>query len=645
MAVRLNTVHREFLTGSIRPLPAVDAVHREVLQGSRLGRNIIAPVALVHREFLIKTPPLHTEMVHREYLILQTEPDVIRGQVLQNFEQVAQHGDFPAMADVFSSESVVQNVEQVTQQSDPMPFVWSQTRAAQALTLVVQSRPIVTQSITRAAQVRGLIIQQFAYTIPDELWSTTVAPQVVMLVVQSIDIPYTPVSGELLRQNMLAVVQQTPGMEIWRSPAYAGQLMMRVVQKRTSEPFPRSLIRVPQQMSQVTHKRSAEPFPQSDVAVGQSLSQVTQATVMPEYQGVDHAAQTRELVTQATVMPAPVGMIRTTQVIAELVTALPLILPISRMYLRQMVARVTAHADYLAPENLLARTAAAQVRHQAVQAADYPSASAPSVTVYAQALTVFNQKADPSWYISPGIIYERSKVVIDAQLHELAAQSSPLSLPISAEVDKQLQMLVVANLPLPTPEQMANSGIFATQLSEAVALVAKYPSTDEPASDIITGQVLQHTALVAEYPDAFLPTNFALVDQLHQQVMLAEEFADPGTLHAPINVSHISEQLAAISGYPDPDTLHSPVGASQIALQLSVPAVYPDKDAILSFSKISQLTQQAAFMATYPNKDLPQSRLRVNQVRHHVARRDLTMYQLPVPPRRHRVRIVCHFVY
>ncbi|ECK3505792.1 hypothetical protein FRH84_22860, partial [Salmonella enterica] len=91
--------------------------------------------------------------------------------------------------------------------------------------------------------------------------------------------------------------------------------------------------------------------------------------------------------------------------------------------------------------------------------------------------------------------------------------------------------------------------------------------------------------------------------------------------------------------------LHKPIAVQQVIQHVSMTAEYPDKDIPQSFAKVSQVLQHYADIANYPDKDAPQSTLRVRQVLEQVMMRDKSMYEMPQPPRKHRVQITCRFVY
>lgn len=593
--------------------------------------------------FIIRPPAGYIKTARIGFIINQVEVGP-PARVPQVREQVIQTHPEKPLSQVISYERAKQVMQLDTIASDPMPFPWSYTRVPQMRELVLQAKPNVVQSYDMSKQVRALAVGRFNYTIPGDIWSREFVSQNVMLVLQSLDIPYTPTSGEFIHQNMMLVVQASDPLPIWRSPAYIRQYIMLATTKRPVERLPRSNVYAALVRSQAVTKRPVEQMPYSLTRVAEVRSQAVQATQMPEPVGVIHSKQVFNLAVAPTTMDVKQGMIYDRQLRAAVVQARVEAPPISRERVPQVRSLVAGRSTYPLP-GTMTRLEARQVRVTALQQAVYPPPDIKSYEMVPQLRVLFSTKPPASEYPDPAIVYDRSKKIFLPQFTEQVTQARPLTLPISRTKVPQLQILAAQHTAYPTPEEMATSGIFVLQAIEHAAVVADYPSTDVPASNVDVTQLTEQLVVVADYPDAHLPTNYAIIPQLSEQVAMVETYPDPGDYKSPNAVWQLTEQLTYESAYPDAGTLHSPVLALQLAQAVSLTANYPDKDSPQSYARVSQLSQQAAFTATYPNKDAPQSIARVNQVFQHVARRDLTMYQLPVPPRRHRVRIVCRFVY
>lgn len=562
----------------------------------------------------------------------------------QTYDLVTQASPQRPVDQVISREFVKQAYQMGVSAADPMPFLWSYTRSAQMRELVLQARPNVVQSYDMSKQVRMAVVGRFNYTIPGDIWSSSRASQQVMLVLQSLDIPYTPTSGEFVRQQFLVVLQASAPLPIWTSPAYIRQTFALVAQKRPVERLPRSYVQSAHVTTQAVTKRPAEPLPYSRSRVAEMVTQAVQATDMPEPVGRIESAQVFNLAVVPSTMPVRVGTIEDRQVLTQVTTSRIEPPPISRERVPQVRTLAAGAADYTDPGMML-NIQGAQVRVEVVQHAAYPPPDFQSYEIVPQVQVIFSTKPPASVYPDPAEVYERSKVAMMPQMTELVTQRHLLPLPLSVSEAVQVGIAAVQKAIYPTPEEMANTGIFSWTVAEQLALVADYPSTAVPTSNVVVTQAAEQIAIVADYPDAHLPTNYAIIPQLAEQVAIEDFYPDPGTYRSPNAAWQIAEQLTYESDFPDAGTLHSPVLALQLAQTVSLAASFPDKDVPQSIVRVAQLSQQAAFRATYPNKDVPQSIVRVNQVRQTVVRRDLTMYQLPAPPRRHRVRITCRFVY
>lgn len=620
---------------------------------------------------------MYTQVLYRvlDLTLYQMQNDVLMkldrvpsifAQYTQNLQAVTQASNVLPMASVISMETARQSVSMVLQKSDDMPFVWSRTRVAQGRLQVVQSSPNSVISVERAAQARNLITSRAAMPVPLDMVSMENAAQNVLLICQSLDIPYQPTSGIYALQETVMAVQASSGMEMWRSPATVAQYSVRVVQKLTREPFPRSLITVGEQVSQVVQGVEMRvPLGMQEAA--QSATQVVQATDMPVPVGMELATQAVQLAAQQTAMEPPVGMImaaqetvrvvqhsddhlpisveKVAQEVSQVLQARPLILPISNERVKVGVNLVSQRADYEVPANMLARTRAAQARVLVLQPTDYGPVVRQSQTTLPQARLVFTLRADPSWYLSPATLYDRSRFVFAPQFVELTAQLLPGGQPWSQTWVSQYSIMTATHTNEPSPSQMANSGVFIQQTIAQIGCVATYFSTDFPASDADIYQVNQQYAMTATYPDAFLPTNYAVMLKIDKQIACEVVYDAPESLFLPVTAVQVIEHLALTTGYADPETIHQPITAFLVTQQLSVTATYPGKDVIQSRERVTQLTQQTAITAQYPDKSTPQATERVMQVSNSIVTRDTSMYQLPVPPRRHRVRINVRLVY
>lgn len=615
---------------------------REVLTATRAPADPML-VRKLDREFLIKLPATSFFQNSREILMVLDKKPSIHSKINQVYEHVTQKSIVPPLAQIISYESVKQNWQLTVQKSNPLAFPGSYVFTKEFIETVVQALPITAMSYDKTGQfislaATGALSQ---YIRPDDVWSKDSVAQQVVLVCQSLDIPYVPTSGLFARQNWELVVQALP-VAMWTSPASVGQQSLKVVQRRPMGGLPRSPINVNESRNLVVQKLDDTPLPRSAINVNESRNLVVQQTTMPVPFGNDRAAQLIELVAQKTAMPVSIGSVRVPSERVEVVTARVEPLPISYDKVTQYTTRVITDSVYPTLDSMIVKNLYRQTRVLVVIEADYPAAGLTSPASVGEARVMFNTGLPMP---TPDSIYQASKVRYVRQFVELVAQARALPLPISGMRVPSFRENVVQSFPMPAPGDMASSGSFAYQTLEQVLSTANYPDTSQ-VSTLSTTQVIEHVAQVdTGFPDPATLHEPVSVQQVISHAVSTDTFADPATLHSPITVTQVIGQVSLTVEYPDAGTLHAPVLAFQLVEQLTVAASYPDKDVPQSILKVTQVAQQAASVAVYPNKDTPQSLLRVTQIRENVMARDLSMYQLPEPPRRHRVRIVCRFVY
>lgn len=601
----------------------------------------------INVEVLYNPSKYRLTAVDVEVLYNYLEKPTIHSQLPQAFQNVVQERPYAPVLDIISHELATQVWNHAIVSHDDNTFPWSYTGTRQFTLAVVQALPINTISYESVNQLislsaHGAVLGDFP--IPAEMWSKVSVRQQVVLAVQSIDLPFIPTSGEFARQVYTQVVQAAP-LPLWRSPAKSSQVTLKVVQALPTPRRPWSLTRVVQMRNLAVVGRGIEPFPRSAVDVPQVYHFAVVPSEMPEPVGVEHAKVVYSLVAQATEMPEPVGRIHAGQYRIEVVSGRIDALPISASRLGQMRVEAVVGADYPLPDAMIIKGQAKQVYTTSVIAADYPPAYVPSFTKVSQMLAKYTQVADISWYPSPEDVLDRSKVARLGQVFELVAQSLAKPLPQSRTRVPSFGQMITMALPMPSPEEMATSGVFISQTFGQLLQKAVYPDTGIPASAVISQQVVGQLLQVAEYPDAFIPTSTIDLTQLTQQVLLEEGYPDWTEMHQPIDVQQVTQQLSSVAEYPDAGTLHAPVVSFSVAQQVATVSQYPDKDIPQSTLSVRHIVVQVTGKATYPDKDIPQSDLRVLQVRQNVLARDLKMYEMPKLPRRHRVRIVCRFVY
>ncbi|MCO9522947.1 hypothetical protein KU309_23615 [Salmonella enterica subsp. enterica serovar Mbandaka] len=586
------------------------------------------------------------------------------------YQYVTQHDVVPPLSDVISTERLYSlwNYAIVQQPiDDPISY----NIVKQAVTLSVLASPIVAMSYDMVKFAWSFAVAAATlgdFPLPDEMWSKTRTKQVWNLVLQSIDIPYVPTSGVFAIQNTTLVVQAHP-LPMYTTPASVKSNVVLAAQKRPVERLPRSLTRVAQELSQAVSALPI-PMPRSNVFAAQALSQaVIPADFVDPTVGVEHAAAVTSYAvceyqvslpisyTRAkTLTPLvlqfsdsqrtiPQSTTRTKHVSTQFVVKSDLFPVLSFSRVKQVRSYAVQETAYTPPINLLVWSRADAVRTSVVQqATDYPDPGIPTTSAIVGAATAYHVMKALD-YEDPNDMWEASKVQMVPQFVEKVLKAQPLRLPISYAPLAQYVELVTQYHYMPPPGEVAESGIHVRQVMQPVAFRATYPDPTVPVSFLTVNQVLEHIAIPADYPDVHLPTSDAIVNQVLEHVAQIDDFPDPGTMFRPLIVSQIIQQAAQDASYPDWSTLHKPIAVQQVIQHVSMTAEYPDKDIPQSFAKVSQVLQHYADIANYPDKDAPQSTLRVRQVLEQVMMRDKSMYEMPQPPRKHRVQITCRFVY
>lgn len=586
------------------------------------------------------------------------------------YQYVTQHDVVPPLSDVISTERLYSlwNYAIVQQPiDDPISY----NIVKQAVTLSVLASPIVTISYDKVKSAWSFAVVAATlgdFPLPDEMWSKVQTKQVWNLVLQSIDIPYVPTSGVFAIQNTTLVVQAHP-LPMYTTPASVKANVVLAAQKRPVERLPRSLTRVAQELTQAVTALPI-PMPRSNVFAAQALSQaVIPADFVDPTVGVEHAAAVTSYAvceyqvslpisyTRAkTLTPLvlqfsdnqrtiPLSTMRTKHVSTQFVVKSDLFPVLSFSRVKQVRTYAVQETAYTPPINLLVWSRADAVRTSVVQqATDYPDPGIPTTSAIVGAATAYHVMKALD-YEDPNDMWEASKVQMVPQFLEKVLKAQPLRLPISYAPLAQFVELVTRYQYMPPPGEVAESGIHVRQVMQPVAFRATYPDPTVPASFLTVNQVLEHIAIPADYPDVHLPTSDAIVNQVLEHVAQIDDFPDPGTMFRPLIVSQIIQQAAQDASYPDWSTLHKPIAVQQVIQHVSMTAEYPDKDIPQSFAEVSQVLQHYADIANYPDKDAPQSTLRVRQVLEQVMMRDKSMYEMPQPPRKHRVQITCRFVY
>lgn len=636
MIAGISRVVHEVLQGdtanavTLRQLGTPAVAVREVLQGdtdNAITKRMFATPAIAVREVLYGFPPYQLARATREVLLTYAQTPGIPTKASQVGGAVVQSLSMPPVADVISPEDVAFVASMTVQHSDVSGFPWSQSRTGQVVTFTLQARPNSVQSETSASSVSMAATVDAALLYPQisDVFSASILRQEVMLVAQSLDIAYTPDSKEYVPQLRALVVQHSDLTTMWTSPATVKQAGMKVLMSRGATTWPRSYTVAKQITCQAV---------------------IPASKVMPL-----SVSRSRQVFSQAVIpadMPTPLGRINAKHVISQAVTLregdLP---PVGFEHVAAVKLLAMAQADYPTPDSLLAKAKASQAACVVlVQSETQPLPSVWSYTRYAQAATIYTQRADPAWYPPVSGIETGSKYTFVPQLTEKVAQARSVEpWPISRIRVPLFTEQVTLQADYRPASSVATSGITMFQVSRMVAVTDAYDDPHNAYSLLTLQQVQSHVAQVAIYESAHTMETEIYAHQITETCIQTDTYPDPETLKSDNIASQIAAHLALEDSYPSPSGVHSLQEIRQIAEQVAVGDVFPDKDQPQSRLVVRQVAEQVAETCSYPDKDIPQSRIMARQIREQIALTDPDMYVMPRPLRRQRVKIIGRVVY
>lgn len=556
------------------------------------------------------------------------------------------HG-VPPVAEVISPEDVLSaTCYAVSAQSYGNPQSYSRVQTTAMLSVLGCPVTVISaESVAQAMIMQLMTADVGAYLRPGDYFSSDDVGQQVVLVLQSMDIPYTPTSGVSVRVNWTLAVQSSPMGRLPRSNVYAAQQLSQVVQPKP-EPMHRSVTNVAQQLTQAVIPAVFDDNTVGVEHVGGVTAYHVRSEPLPMHLSYLRAGSAASLVlaNDPDSQQTPLSVTRVKSV-AALQLEKSFDVPV------QSLSRIPVVHSYAAvqvpttpPINMLVWSRAdAVVSLVAAYADDYPDPNIP--TAVAETHQLASVAACGTHYDSPADMYEASKIQMASTIRQLSTRARPLPVPLSYTAVPQFWEYATRIERMPTPEEVLNSGIHIRLITQPIAFAAEYPDATVPYSYLSTGQVMEHVAQVAEYPDVHVPTADAIASQILEHVASPDDFPDPAEMFRPLLVNQVVEHYAAETLYPDANTLHKPVSVWQVAQQVSTIAVYPDKDIPQSKLNVYQVSEQVAVITKYPDKNTPQSTLRADMILEHVMAVDPTMYGMPAPPRKHRVQITCRFVY
>ena len=551
----------------------------------------------------------------------------------------------PPAADIWSKEEVRSAWTSVVSKAnidEPISYSSYQFTARLAVLaspLVTISRESVPQVLLKALSPANL----GDFPRPGDIHSPASSRTNVLLVLQSLDIPYIPSSGAYVCQNIVQVVQASP-LPMHTKPADVFTTAVLTTQTRSMN-MHRSYTRVNQMVSQavvpanfVDHTvgvehvgsmwalaavSSVEPLPQSDTEVGSFTSLALSPS---DYSGVQSHNRVKQVVSLALV-PKDIEQ------------------PTSKTRVASTDMLALVDSKYDTPDSYIRRNQNITAVMGVVSKTEYPDPSVPTTAIESASVVQLTMNVPGERYPTPEEIYAKFRYHQVAVAREVLTVSHNYGKPISYMRVPQYFEYVTSRKPLPPPEEVAESGLKVSQVTQILAAAADYPDKDAPASVLTVSQVLEQVAEVAEYPNAHLPTSYAVIPQITQPVMCVDAFPLPEDMHRPLNVAQITQGIADTATYEDAWSIHMPIYVGQLVQHYASISSYPDKDTPQSKLRVSQVLEQTAVIAVYPDKDQPNSALRAGQVLEQVATVDPSLYVMPSPPRKHRVQVNCRFVY
>lgn len=644
MAIYSSGINRQWLVGDHLPQEAYHVLYsedRQFLVSDRASANLYAQ----HTQVLYRVLDMELFSESRQMLaVLDATPSVV-GAYAQGMSGVVSSRPVPPPALTISYETVNQSFQLVTQASPDLPFLWSPVSVGHQAVQVVQSKEITAQSAESVPSVVSTAAGRAVYTRPEDVTSVSAVAAAGVLVCQSSEIPYIPPSGEYVPQQVVAVTQAADYPSSYRSMSSVRSAAVKVAQRRTPEKLPRSKTRAAGTVTQAVTQRDSEGLPLGWQMSAQSFSQAVTATEMPQPVGVVQGSCVSSLAVSPSVMPEPVGAVESAGAFALALTQSDVLgLPSSPVDTPSVASLAITRSDYDLPGDVLAAERSSALSQLVTQSVEYPAAEIRSFSSYGQGRLQYTQATSADVYPDLDGVYAASKFAFSASVQAMTVQQSLSALPLSRMRAPQLRVISLSSLPQASLEEISNRGVFNYQAIEHVAVSTEYPATNDPISYVDAHQVLSHAAFTATYPPAVNQVDVS-AHQVMQHAMVASFYPDPSDQHSPVSVYQAASNIATTDSFRDAGSLHAPVLMFSLSEAVAFGSNYPNKDTPQSAAQVAAVTQSAAFRSAYPGKDTAQSLAQVGQVRQNIARRDSSMYEMPAPPRRHRVRIVCRVVY
>lgn len=526
---------------------------------------------------------------------------------------------------------------------DPLPISFEEV--ARYANLVAVSADYDTTSLKMVGSYTSHVAQASIETRPSDVWSASRAPSAVTLVCVSMDVPYVPRSG-------VDVAQQ------YNLSAFSSPL-----------PFLKSPASIPSVQNLAAQRDDAiDGIPLSHTKVRTVYNLTAVPGMPPERVGAVETKQVRHLVAQTSDPDPYVGSVISPQVNSMIacerdeefnpisreavgqaftMAVLTDVLPweSSPAAVSQNSLVVAQKGDYVPPISYFVLNTAVSVTSLVVYDSDYGPAQKVGYSEVG-ALPILSLMEAPKRFYPPlGEIVDLSKGGHVAQFANLSAVATPGGLPISPVDAVTVSVLSSHYRKELTPKEIAESGVFVSSQLFNVLRSSEFTKTSEPQSFIDAESIALSSATVASYPDIRLPLTVEQVDLIAFNSVSEAIFPDVKDVLVFGVVSNVGENVMFSANYPPVNTLNSLLLVNQTTSNVAHAATFPDKDRAYSSVDSSQVAISAASAVGYEDKDTPQSFVSVSMSYQNTLVTDPSLYQMPLPTRKHRVRVVCKMIY
>ncbi|QEG09415.1 hypothetical protein CPT_Saba_042 [Proteus phage Saba] len=526
---------------------------------------------------------------------------------------------------------------------EPLPISFEEV--ASYTNLVAVSADYDTTSLKIVGSYTSHAAQASIETRPSDVWSASRVQRVVTLACVSMDVPYVPRSGVDVAQQYNLAIFSSP-IPFLKSPA--------------SVPSVRNLA--------AQRDDTIDGIPLSHTKAGTVYNLAAVPGMPPERVGAVETKQVRHLIAQTSDPDPYVGSVITPQVsglvafereeefnpisrervgqaftMAVLTDAYPWETSPAAVTQNRLI--VAQKGDYVPPISYFVLNTAVSVTSLAVYDSDYGPAQKIGYSEVG-ALPILSLMEAPKRFYPPlGEIVDLSKGGHVAQFANLSAVGTPGGLPISPIDAVTVRVLSSHFRKELTPKEIAESGVFVGSQLFNVLRTSEFTKTSEPQSNVSAESIALSSAVTVDYPDIRLPLTVGQVDLVAFNSVSEAIFPDVKDVLVNGVVSNIGENVMFSANYPPVNTLNSLLLVNQTTSNVAHAATFPDKDRAYSSVDSSQVAISAASAVGYNDKDTPQSFVSVSMSYQNTLVTDPSLYQMPLPTRKHRVRVVCKMIY